>query len=426
MDDLPNDIYLDLTKFLSYKSINSLYRTNKKLKLICDTSILPNYLFLNRRKSYIDDNHTQSVYRKFIRFNTIDNNWNRVLYSSNNLATTPTSIPVLCVHDHYVLLGSRSCLYIWNKLSSPLKYIKFTISNNLNANFDITGIVVISTINDVMTVVVSHANGLVHKLNLNLSSSKYLETALYDVGARSLLTKVRSVRSLIGNRHYCISAKDAGFLSLFKPQSPWEDPTTVNVETNRLWSLDLNYVESKIYTANNYSRNLQSSIQSYKLSESSIINVDSLNTPQEVSSFAVINGTQTNGILSSPSIVIGGFYDSTVRIYDTRVGKDDMICFHDNLDPQPVYSLDVGGGYDSQIIVGSALYSRLRIIDARLPINTPSNHIFAAQASEPSSPVYQVKVDHKNLYLATGTRLYSFNFDHNRYDRRSSFPCVTS
>ncbi|TIB77784.1 hypothetical protein E3Q22_02876 [Wallemia mellicola] len=417
IDDLNLDIYHDLAGYLTVDQIVALRSCSKQLLALADDVFAVGYLSRNKRKVYYE--REDSDLNRMLRQDFIDTNWASMHFHSTQLLSTQSSIPVLVTHKHLLILGSRSAVFVWDRRCS--RYIRFVIANN-KASFDITGLVVVEYVGNTVTLITSHVAGLIQRVVLDLHTRKARQSAIYTPGKPiTEVNRTRNVRTLQGNAENVISAGEIGTLSIYKPKTPWLQPETVSVNTTRLWGIDANYVNNSVAASHNYSHTTRSSISLFNLNQSRIDNAGVLNTPDNVSSFTITNGHTTNGVLASPDILIGGFYDSTVRIYDLRTGYNQVASYEDGLDIQPVYSLDVGGGHDSYICAGSALYSRLRVIDARMTGDF-AHHIFAAHSSERSSPVYQLKVSHSHCYIATDSKVHELDFS--RRNAHSQFPSI--
>lgn len=402
--DLNLDIFHDLAGCLDVDDIVAVRSTNRFLQTVADDVVIPTHLSSAKRKVFYENQLHD--YQRMLRCSRIDSNWDTGTFHSTQLLHTHSSIPVLITHQHLLILGSRSAIFVWDRRRS--RYTRFVISNHNRASLDITGLVVVDYAGDKLTIIASHVAGLVQRVVLNLHTRQSKQTAIYNPPCMAN-TRSQHVRTLKGTADAVISAREIGQLNLITPSAPWMQPTVLNVDTSRLWGVDVNTRNGLVAISHNYNSATQSAVSLFNLSESKIDSVGVLNTPSFVSSFTAANGTSTNGCLASPEIIIGGFYDSSVRIYDRRCGYGEVSHYEDTLDPQPIYSVDVGGAYDSQICAGSALYSRLRVIDVRMPTQQ-AHHIYAANSTDRSSPVYQLQVDHSHCYVATDCKVHDVDF----------------
>ncbi|TIA79334.1 hypothetical protein E3P77_02780 [Wallemia ichthyophaga] len=419
------DVFGGIGAYLDARDILNLRFTCRFLRGVADHVLIPNKLNdLQRKVLY---NTSISPIQKLRQIPLTDDNWSTCTFHPTQLVHTHSSIPVLNTHNHLLILASRSAVFVWDRCYSPWRYTRFVISNHSSASMDITGLVVVECVGDSVSLIASHFSGLVQRVILNLHSKKSSQTAIYCGSSRTSSAISSSIRtpnltSLTGTSNVVISAAQMGQLRLLSPNAPWIEHPPINVETNRLWGVDYNSYNGSLSASHNYTPSTLSAVSLFHLRESNIQSTGSLKTPPHISSFTATNGSSTNGVLASPDIIIAGFYDSGVRVYDCRCGYAPVKQYQDALDPQPVYSVDVGGAYDSLICAGSALYSRLRIIDARMQSDR-AHHVYAAESGDRSSPVYQLQTDHSHCFLATESNVYDLDFSSASPDHR--FPTVT-
>ncbi|TIA91276.1 hypothetical protein E3P99_01153 [Wallemia hederae] len=405
------DVFAELARFLSVDQVAAMRMASKQLKWATDQFVIPVQLNAIKRKHFYDSYTSKSTtdYHKLLAFSNTDENWHTASSRTTQLLHTHSSIPVLVAHHNLLILGSRSAVFVWDRRRT--RYTRFIISNQNRASMDITGLVVLQYNGAFLSLMSSHVAGLVQRVVLNLDTKKCSQTAIYNAGGPWMdVTRSQNVRTLKGDHEAVISAREIGRLDVLSPNSPWSKPASVDVETSRLWGVDWNRRSGLLTVSHNYNSTTQSSVSLYRATQDGICADGHIDTPNKESSFTATNGTSTNGVLASPDITVVGYYDSSVRVYDHRCSRQSEVqCYQDNLDPQPIYSVDVGGAHDSMICAGSSLYSRLRVIDARMPTNQ-ALHIYAADSSDRSSPVYQLQVDHSHCYLATDCKVHDINF----------------
>ena len=405
------DVFAELAAYLSVDAVAAMRIASKQLKWSIDQVVIPVQLSAIKRKRFYDY-HTATPttdYQRLLDLSNTDENWHSASSRATQLLHTHSSIPVLVAYQHLLILGSRSAVFVWDRRRT--RYTRFIISNQNRASMDITGLVVLQYTGDSLSLMSSHVAGLVQRVVLNLDTKKCSQTAIYNAGGPWMdVTRSQNVRTLKGDHEAVVSAREIGRLDVLSPNSPWSKPASVDVETSRLWGVDWNKRSGLLTVSHNFNVATQSSVSLYRVTQDGICVQGHIDTPDKESSFTATNGTSTNGVLASPDILIVGYYDSSVRVYDHRCSTHSEVqCYQDNLDPQPIYSVDVGGAYDSMICAGSSLYSRLRVIDARMPTNQ-ALHIYAADSSDRSSPVYQLQVDHSHCYVATDSKVHDINF----------------
>ncbi|KAI9573615.1 hypothetical protein HD554DRAFT_2202280 [Boletus coccyginus] len=128
----------------------------------------------------------------------------------------------------------------------------------------------------------------------------------------------------------------------------------------------------------------------------------------------------------SEQIVISGWYDGSVRIYDLRVPHHSqrlptpssasslssppsllpVLTLRDPWSPEPIYAVSCGGGSASFVTAGTARHSVVAFWDVRQPsqgwsVHTPGND---------SSPVYSIILESSRLFGATQSRPFVYDF----------------
>lgn len=124
-------------------------------------------------------------------------------------------------------------------------------------------------------------------------------------------------------------------------------------------------------------------------------------------------------------IIVSGWYDGSVRIYDLRVSHHSqchstlstasssspptllpVLTLQDALSPEPIYTVSCGGGNASFVAAGTARYSVVAFWDVRQPLRGWS--VYAP--GNDSSPVYSIVLESSRLFGATQSRPFVYDF----------------
>lgn len=125
----------------------------------------------------------------------------------------------------------------------------------------------------------------------------------------------------------------------------------------------------------------------------------------------------------SEQIVVSGWYDGSVRIYDLRVSSQRLttpssapssspptllpvLTLRDPWSPEPIYAVSCGGGSASFVAAGTARHSTVAFWDVRQPSRGWSVHA----PGNDSSPVYSIVLESSRLFGATQSRPFVFDF----------------
>ncbi|KAF8133769.1 hypothetical protein EV363DRAFT_1397183 [Boletus edulis] len=118
----------------------------------------------------------------------------------------------------------------------------------------------------------------------------------------------------------------------------------------------------------------------------------------------------------SEQIIVSGWYDGSVRIYDLRVSHHSqhfptlellpVLTLRDPWSPEPIYAVSCGGGNASFVAAGTARHSVVAFWDVRQPSQGWSVH----GPGNDSSPVYSVVLESSRLFGATQSRPFVYDF----------------
>jgi len=127
----------------------------------------------------------------------------------------------------------------------------------------------------------------------------------------------------------------------------------------------------------------------------------------------------------SEQIVVSGWYDGSVRIYDLRVSHHSqrhpapssaslsspplllpVLTLRDPWSPEPIYAVSCGGGSASFVAAGTARHGVVAFWDVRQPSRGWSVHA----PGNDSSPVYSITLESSRLFGATQSRPFVYDF----------------
>lgn len=129
----------------------------------------------------------------------------------------------------------------------------------------------------------------------------------------------------------------------------------------------------------------------------------------------------------SEQIIVSGWYDGLVRIYDLRVSHHSqrvpppgsaststsspptllpVLTLKDPWSPEPIYAVSCGGGNASFVTAGMARHSVVAFWDVRQPSQGWSIHA----PGNDSSPVYSIVLESSRLFGATQSRTFVYDF----------------
>lgn len=128
----------------------------------------------------------------------------------------------------------------------------------------------------------------------------------------------------------------------------------------------------------------------------------------------------------SEQIIVSGWYDGSVRIYDLRVAHHSqrltnpssaststslptllpILTLKDPWLPEPIYAVSCGGGSASFVTAGMARHSIVAFWDVRQPSQGWSVHA----PGNDSSPVYSIVLESSRLFGATQSRPFVYDF----------------
>lgn len=136
----------------------------------------------------------------------------------------------------------------------------------------------------------------------------------------------------------------------------------------------------------------------------------------------------------SEQIIVSGWYDGSVRIYDLRVSHHlsspdsassslptlfPVLTMQDPWSPEPIYGVSCGGGNASFVAAGTARHSVVAFWDVRQPSRGWGVY---APGNDPS-PVYSLVLESSRVFGATQSR--PFVYDFGLGVTRDTYPPVT-
>lgn len=294
-----------------------------------------------------------------------------------------------------------------------------------------------------------------NSLGLGHTSQTAESTALYQHPFMQQIVEVSGDSTSTGGVAI-LSATKAGLASLYHAESPWTQPSTIDVGT-RLWTAHLSLNASQPFAAFGGSGNTSQALRVYPVLPSGIF----ASSPTKASSHVAFGGCQrgrsavygittpsndmTMSFSNNPgSIVLSAWYDSFARIYDLRAtnlatGKaTPVVEMQDPWSHEALYCCDfVGPGH---VVAGSARHGMLHIWDPRM-VRTATSRRDTAIANDgtsnisvrnpheravlsmhqggwtvytpgqPDSPVYDIKGEGGRIWGVTNRRTFVLAFD---------------
>ncbi|KAJ9103248.1 hypothetical protein QFC21_002671 [Naganishia friedmannii] len=280
-------------------------------------------------------------------------------------------------------------------------------------------------------------------------------TALYQHPFMQQIVEISGDSTSTGGTAILSATKD-GLASLYHAESPWTQPSTIDVGT-RLWTAHLSLSASQPFAAFGGSGNASQALRVFPVMPSGIF----ANSSAKEQDHVAFGGSQRGrsavyGIATPPndmtmsfsnnpgSIVLSAWYDSFARIYDlrtTNLATGNAIPVAEMQDPwshEALYCCDfVGPG---QVVAGSARHGMLHIWDPRMvkkatsraeittvndgsldtSVQDPHETTVLSRhqggwtvytPGQPDSPVYDVKGEGGRIWGVTNRRTFVLAFD---------------
>lgn len=230
------------------------------------------------------------------------------------------------------------------------------------------------------------------------------------------------VQSISCSSHTLLSLSQWGSVSLTNLISDSPSPTSVNLGT-RSWTSHLCMSSSSPYAV--FGTTSRAPLSLHYIAPDDFPPTPSItlqspkNRPSAV--YGITCAPPSSPLGPSEQIVVSGWYDGSVRIYDLRVPHHSqrlstsssspptllpVLTLQDPWSPEPIYSVSCGGGNASFVTAGTARHSVVAFWDVRQPSQGWSVY---APGNDPS-PVYSIVLEGSRLFGATQSRPFVYDF----------------
>ncbi|GJE88280.1 F-box protein [Phanerochaete sordida] len=429
---LPSDIVIIFMHHLSARDLAALCCTCRILRDLVDEFGWKDYLKRHPRQSLSLSMASASWSSGAqVKYNMIaDHNWKRQHFVARPLSQRWTGKlqPLLTINSSRLLLAAGNTIYSYGfsasagpDVSPPVRLECAYTTSAFHPNRDITALTSLPDNGSDRTIVVGYADGNLERVTLPpcaepAAQSGHIDASLrerYDFHDGSL------IEGLSVSASHLLSLSSTGTAAFTSLASTELAPELVDVGT-RCWSCHLEMGASSPYAA--FGQTSLDPLSVHHISESHISPQPSIllssATPAERSTavYAISSAPPACAWGASKEILVSGWYDGIVRIFDLRTpthlsadGAPSLLpCMSicDPWTPEPIYSLSCGGGSASHIAAGSARHSVLAFWDVRAHTRGWSVHA----PGNDSSPVYSVVMDGARVFGANESRAFVFDF----------------
>lgn len=365
------------------------------------------------------------------RYNTLaDRNWKDQHFVARPLSQRWTGKlqPLLAINSSRLLLAAGNTIYSYGFAPSPSPDVSPPVrlectytTSAFHPNRDITALVSVSDSGLDRAIFVGYANGNIERVTLppceDLAAPPgHIDASLrkrYDFHDGSL------IEGLSTSSSHVLSLSSSGAVALSSLASENIAPEFINVGT-RSWSCHLETEASSPYAVfgtTSFNPLSVHTLTESKLSpEPSVYLTSETRTERPTAVYAISSAPPACAWGASNRVLVSGWYDGIVRVFDLRspslssAGSAPSLlpCMTlcDPWSPEPIYSLSCGGGSASHITAGSARHSVLAFWDVRAPARGWSVHAPGNDAS----PVYSVVMDGARVFGANESRAFVFDF----------------
>lgn len=235
------------------------------------------------------------------------------------------------------------------------------------------------------------------------------------------------IESISCSSHILLSLSQWGSVSLENLVSNSLSSTSVNLGA-RSWSSHLCASSSPSYAV--FGTTSSTPLSLYHITPDGFSPIPSiaLQSPKKRPSavYAITCAPPSSPLGPSEQIIVSGWYDGSVYIYDLRASCSQrhsdsssvsasvfspptllpVITLKDPWTPEPIYAISCGGGNASFIAAGMARHSVVAFWDVRQPSQGWSVH---APGNDPS-PVYSIVLESSRLFGVTQSRPFVYDF----------------
>ncbi|KAL0961337.1 hypothetical protein HGRIS_006293 [Hohenbuehelia grisea] len=414
--DLPTDIFILVLQSLSIADLVSLNRTCKAFHALIEEVGWQSYLRSHPRPTFSGKCAQASWTPKTrVRYNVIaDRAWgkSRPLARPLSQPWVGKLQPVLAISPSRLIVAAGNTLYSYqflpNAAPGDSPGVRFEglvrLCQRLEAQHDITGMTFVHDGGADRTLYVSFRDGRLERITLfppppksaaglhALVVERLPMPAPYHSGTSDFSESLRADRNML------LSLSSAGTAALLNTTAnPASSPSSPLLDLQaRSWTSHLCL---------------------------------SASTPNPTSSSSAVYGLSRGPPCApwgaSDQVIVSGWYDSHVRVYDLRAcartrpgpshshpssnrpaGLTPMLSLHDPFSYEPIYDVACGGGSGAHVAAGTARHSLVAFWDVRAPHRGWSVY---APGNDPS-PVYSVILEGARLFGATQSRPFVYDF----------------
>lgn len=365
------------------------------------------------------------------RYNaTMDHNWGRSQFVARPLAQRWVGKlqPLLAINSSRLLLAAGNTIYSYGfgtsggPDASPPVYQECTYTTRaFHPSRDITALVSVPDDGLDRTVFVGYADGNLERVTLPPYKDVANTSGNIDASLREHLDfhDGSLIEALSASSSHLLSLAATGTAALLPLTSEEPIPELIDVGS-RSWSCHLRMDAPTPYavigTTSFNPLSVYPVLESYLSPTPSACLASSSKTERPTAVYAISSAPPACAWGASEQLVVSGWYDGIVRVFDLRSphrtivhGKSSLLpsmTFCDPWSPEPIYSLSCGGGSASYITAGSARHSVLAFWDVRSPLKGWSVHA----PGNDSSPVYSVVTDGARVFGANESRGFVYDF----------------
>ncbi|EUC63386.1 F-box protein [Rhizoctonia solani AG-3 Rhs1AP] len=372
---LPIDIFIVIVKNLDARELAALSGVCRLLHGLVASTGWETYILSRPRPSISLSQHLDAItpLRKARYIHLVDRAW-----ASRTSVVRPLALNYYAVRDASpYLVATRTMLIIG--VANALQVCSFSDGgtdvrwrgsvplHRGGAHDDITGLGALSQAGRGECVVVSLANGKVLRVRLSPNDEPLhaTVTAHYShppTHITSLSTSTRESKAGLA-----LTTALGGLVSLYNTRSPWIEPTRLEAlksapapgkKHSRIWCSLVAQSDSLAITGS-------TQLSLYPILPTGLgAHGTTLSGPAKSSACYAL--AHPPG--SSRDLILSGWHDGSVRMYDLRTGAVEL-TMQDPWSDSAVYSVGAGGGSGAHVVAGYSNHGMIAIFDIRSPTN---------------------------------------------------------
>ncbi|KAH8114773.1 hypothetical protein DFH11DRAFT_1877586 [Phellopilus nigrolimitatus] len=448
--DLPSDVITILLDYLTLDSLFTISLTCRHLHELVVKFGWASYLRSHQRTSW-SLSCTETIWTPYerLRYNTVvERNWD-----DNDFVARPLSapwrgnlLPVLAISDSRLVVaaGSKLDVYVFTCASrrsdSPIIRLEATYTINRSdvasqARHDVTGIAFIPDGGEDRSLLAGFADGYVMRVFLpscrrfTLPKRELLPSLSPELEAFYRSGDIIESLSLSGDSSFTLSGSGNG---VFKNLSI-DASSEINID-EKSWSSYISTAGAPFVALGTSSANPLAvhSIYESALSPDASLFLSSVRASNSATP-ASLEASAVYGITGAPpsfpgnpgQMVVAGWYDGRVRLYDLRTPSHSsravttrnrpsttvpvlppVLTFMDPWVTESIYAVAAGGSTGHMLAAGAARHSVVAFWDVRAPRDGWSVHAPGNDAS----PVYALALESSRAFGATQSRAFVLDF----------------